>query len=665
MADPAGKIRMEVAGRFAIPELRLRIHSEMAVARRPGGTWLVAASYSNAQASLIFIRPDGSGMRTVPMPGRKRGGGMIQADGDGMIYCGANDLYRVDPDTGRSELLAAGVIPNDGIWGGGVTSKLVVLGSSTPDNMLVLYDRRAGRVARVIRPLHPRAFYVYRALEAPDGRVLVMSSLPRAVATLVDQDSLDVEQFEPEALTGATNWHAGQFIAPEVFFAVSGNMAFLFEYPGFRTVARIPPPEGVSGFSRTSFVLGGRVGIWGMGTNMLYLLDAKRCRWEPMLDGPVVPVRSDEDLYCSAYAALDDGSVCGFTADCVFFRVEPGGRAAKTERMDIRGPVMAWGPMAVVNEPGFHKAWGSTHVVQRFWEVDLETGAGRDLGDSGPGGGQVNDMLWDPEQRMLFLASYGSCTLLAWDPRGDGRFPENPRVIARIGHDQMRPIQLLRRGSAAWMISNSHYSHFGGALSRICLRTGRTDVYRSFLATLAPTRMLVNPLRPGELCISTTIHADCGSAVPLEKEAKLFVFDMNRREVLQEMAPRPGAQTLKLMAFTEDGREALYLDGGDLWAWEPAGGPPRRVGAAPAGLREIVPGPEGKGLWATGYDGIGPLLPGDTCRIEPAVPTELTREGFGRMGKYLTWDGDTLWFTNGLELIGVVPEGARRNRRGG
>jgi hypothetical protein len=613
---------------------------------------LAASTYSNAQATIVLVRPDGSETKSIPMPGRKRGGGMMQADQEGRLYCGANSLYRVDPDTGQVETLAADVIPNDGTWGGGLTPKLAVLGSSTPDNMLVLWDRRTGRVARTITPLHPRAFYVYRALETPDGRALVMSSLPRAAATLVDQDSLEIEQCEPEALAGVTNWHAGQFLAPDVFFAVSGKQAFLLRYPGFGLVAEIPAPEGVSSLSRQSFLAGGRVGIWGVGTNMLYLLDANARRWEPMLGRPVVPVRADEDLYCSAYAGLEDGSVCGLTADCTFFRIEPGSRRAATKPLDVRGPVMAWGPW-VVNDRGLHKAYGSTHVVQRFWEIDLETGAGRDLGDSGPGGGQVNDMLWDPEGRQLILASYGSCTLLAYDPAKPGSFPENPRVIAWIGHEQMRPIQLLRDDSAAWMISGSHYSVFGGALSRVDLRTGRAEVYRETLQKLAPTRMLINPRRPRELAISTTIHADCQSGVPTEPSARLLAFDLDARKVVRELAPRAGAPTLKLLCFTPEG-EALYLDAGEVWAWEPVANRVRRMGAAPAGLREILPGPGGRGLWATAKCGIGPITLGDPCVIEPAVDPELTRVAYDGLGKYLSWVGDTLWFTTGREVVGAV-----------
>ncbi|MCX7591024.1 MAG: hypothetical protein N2255_05290, partial [Kiritimatiellae bacterium] len=519
----------------------------------------------------------------------------------------------------------------------------------------VLYDRRSAKIARVIQPLHPRAFYVYRALETPDGRALVMSSLPNAIITLVDQDSYEIEQFEPDALKGVTNHHAGQFVQDDVFFTLSGRRSFLLSYPGFRKIAEIPSPEDVTGFSRSSFVLNGQVGVWGMGTNMLYLLNFKKQRWEPMLDHPVVPVRPDDELYCGALAALEDGSVCGFTADCVFFRVPPGVRRAETRQAEIPGPVMAWGPMVIVNEPGFHMAYGSTHGIQRFWGIDLDTGVGRDLGDSGPGGGQVNDMLWDPEQRLLFLASYGTCTLLAYDPAGNGVFPENPRVVAKIGHNQMRPLQLLREESSAWMISTSHYSLLGGALSRICLFTGHVEVYRDFLRSLAPTRMLFNPCNSRELFLSTTIHADCQSAIPAENEARLFRFDLDRRRVIGQHVPRKGAGTLKLMAASKDGGKILYLDvdARELWTWDWQANTTSRIGLAPLGLREIVRGPGDADFWATAYAGIGPLIFAEECRIEPALPVEITRNAFDGLGKYLTWDGQTLWFSTGLELIGA------------
>jgi hypothetical protein len=641
---------LKIIHRYNVPDLRLRCHSEMAVLDRPDGkTLLAAATYSNARPTLIIATPEGD-VRQLALPGGKRGGGMVQADGQGRIICGANSLFRVDPESGEVETLAENVIPNDGIWGGGVTSKLIVLGSSTPEGMLVIYDSVRGEVIKTFEPLHPEAGYVYHVLEAPDGRVLIMSSLPRPVITLLDQQTLEIEQLLPEALAGLTNGQGGQFIADDIFYLHSGNRAFLLRYPGFELITEVPAPPGVKALPHKNFLLDGRVGVWGVGTCMLYLLDAEARRWEPMLESSVVPVIPDANERCSAIAGLKDGSVCGITDRCTFFRVKPGALRAETRQLEITGPANAWGPW-VVHDGEINKAFGSTHVLQRFWEIDLETGAGRDLGDSGPGGGQVNDMLWDPKCRLLIMVSYGSATVLAYDPAASGQFPENPRVAAHIEHNQMRPIQMLREGRKAWIISGADYACLGGALSCYDLDSEKIEVYFNPAGDLAPTRMLLEPAG-GLLYLSTTIHGDCQSALTIEKSARLLVFDTAKRKVIQAFAPREGAETLKLLGFDLQG-DILYRDADDLWRWRPADDTVELIGTAPSGLREILATPDGKELWATAHQGVGPLILGETCRVQPVMAPELSRQAYNGLCKYLQWDGTRLWFTTGRQVIGA------------
>ena len=84
------------------------------------------------------------------------------------------------------------------------------------------------------------------------------------------------------------------------------------------------------------------------------------------------------------------------------------------------------------------------------------------------------------------------------------------------------------------------------------------------------------------------------------------------------------------------------------------GGRAGRTGRAGLlGSGRSCPPPCGQGLWATARCGIGPFALGDPCRIEPAVDPDLTRGAFDGLGKYLSWDGETLWFTTGREVVGV------------
>ena len=653
--------RLQVERRYRVPDVRLRIaNTEMAVIGRPGaGQWLATAAYSNRGGQLVLVRPDGREHRIIATP---HAGMMLQADERGRLVFGIRDLASFDPGTGRIQVLARDA--NSGIWGGCVARKLIVAGSSTPDGMLTLYDRARKRVVKQLAPLHPRAFYHYRSLETPDGRVLVLSSLPNAVLTLLDQETLEIEHFEPAAIKGLSGCQGAQFMAPRLLYLHSGARAFLLRYPGFETIAEIPAPRGVAAWSRKTALLAGRVVAWGGGANRLFVLDAAWRRWRPLTAGPVVPLVPGLPEHCDTFAALEDGAVAGITSTGLFFRIEKGAHRAEIRQIDVSGPVHG-APLLVVRDGKLAKAYGSAHVLQRLWEVDLASGRSRDLGDSGPGGGQINDMFWDPKRRRVYMGSYTTCTLIEYDPARGGRFPENPRELARVGHGQMRPLQLIHDGDFAWMTSSPYYGTLGGALSRIDLDTGRVRVFRDLVAGQTPTRMLLSPDRR-TMYLSTTVEGDNGSAIVQARSAHLVVFDVRRCRVIRSFAPFRQAPRLLLRELLPGGR-LLFQDGGDfeagaiLWTWDPRGDDVRRVGQAPAGLRQVLPGPRGRGLWASGYEGIGPLVLDDPCRIEPAADPAISRRAFNRVGKFLQWVGRELWLITGPEIVCLAAKrGGRR-----
>jgi WD40 repeat protein len=293
--------------------------------------------------------------------------------------------------------------------------------------------------------------------------------------------------------------------------------------------------------------------------------------------------------------------------------------------------------------------------VQRLWDVDLDTGRGHDLGPSGPGGGQINDMVWDPARRRVYMGSYTSCTVIEYDPARGGRFPDNPRVFAKIGNGQMRPLQLLHDGAALWMTTSPHYGTLGGALSRIDLATGDVRVVRNLVPDQTPVRMLFAPGRR-RIFLSMTIEGDCGSAIVKAPSAHLVVFDAAEMSVIRSFAPIPGALVLYLCEFDEDGR-LLFMDGprlgsgNTLWTWDTNTDEVTRVGAAPPGLWSVIPAPDGHGLWATGYEGIGPLIPGDPCRIQSVIDPAVAAAAFDRVCKFPQVSGGRLWFTAGDQFL--------------
>lgn len=602
---------------------------------------------SNMDRRLVLISPDGES-RTIPHPQASM---MAQADEQGRLVFGCTGLYRYDPRTDRIQPLAEDCIPP--IWGGCCASKVIVAGASTPDGTLIVYDRRKRRVVRTFSPLHPQSMYHYRAIETPDRRVLILSSLPRAVITLLSQDDYTIEQFIPDALAEHSCAHAAWFLGSDRLFIHTGGRSYILRYPGFEAIAEIPSPPGAGGWGRRTVWLNGRLVLWGWSANMPYALDESNRTWQPLLDEPIVPANPGEvDGYSDAFAALPDGSLCGVTNMGIFFRIPVGARRAETRRLSVTGRA-AGAPLLVVPEIG--KAYGSAHCLQQFWEVDLVGGEGRSLGQCGPSGGQVNDMFWDATRRRVMMGSYTTCTLLAYDPAAPGQYPANPHVVAKVPEGQMRPLQLVQDGPYAWMTSSPYYGTLGGALSRIDMRCGAMRVFRHLAENQTPATMLQSPDRR-TIYLSMTIEGDCQSAVARAASAHLVVFDARRLRVVRSFAPFRVCPTLRLWAIMADGR-ILFADGPTftpdvvLWTWDPRTDAISRVGLAPSGLRHVVNGPDGSAtLWASGYDGVGPLWLGDPCRIEPVFSPVVANGAFDRMCKFLQWQGRRLWFCTGDEL---------------
>ncbi len=645
--------------RHPVPELRLCVaNTEMAVLRRPGEpTLLATAAYSNYEGQLVILDLEGS-HRTVKAPGA---GLMIQADEDGRVLYGSRSIRRYDPFRDQDEVLVENVIPpGDGIWGGGHTRDWFVVGGSTPEGVLAIVSRKTNKVVKRMAPVHRNAFYTYRVIEAPDGYIVVQSSLPQCVLTRIHPETLELEQIQPECLKPFTNHHGGQFLSPDTFYLHAGPRAFLFSYPDFRLKTEIPAPEGegVSAWSRKTALLDGQVLAWGLGTNKLYSLNHEKGQWSALTEKSVLPVDPKTPEGCDAFAVLEDGSVAGLTRGCDFFRIRRGTGEATVRPLNITGLVNAQA-MRVAGNGKARKIYGSSHVLQRFFEVDAESGEGRDCGDSGPGGGQINDMAWDAQRNKLYMASYTSCTLLEYDPLQKGCFPENPRVIAKVGHGQMRPLMILQaeEGRHVWMISSPSYGTLGGALSRIDPESGEVQVIRPLVPDHTPTWMALS--KDGEkLLLTTTVEGDCGSQHPTQPSAALVVFDIKSMQVERIKIPFEGVERLMGLMTLSDGRilfqqGPLMAPGAVLCIWDPKNKDAiERIGEAPERLREVFPGPDGETLWATGGAGIGPLVLGDPSRIDSQLEEGFLKTASAGMAKFCQWSNGVLWASLGTEVAG-------------
>lgn len=153
---------------------------------------------------------------------------------------------------------------------------------------------------------------------------------------------------------------------------------------------------------------------------------------------------------------------------------------------------------------------GSYFITQRFWQIDLKTGKGEDLGRAAPGGGQVQNF-WKIGQKVYFT-SYTTGSLLEYDPSQASRFPENPCVVAEPPHS-MRPVAFADDGRNLYYACNAPGSQLGGCVTRYDTRTGLAIHRVSPIPDQAVWSMWLDRRR-GELLAHTSFRSDANACPP-------------------------------------------------------------------------------------------------------------------------------------------------------
>lgn len=164
---------------------------------------------------------------------------------------------------------------------------------------------------------------------------------------------------------------------------------------------------------------------------------------------------------------------------------------------------------------------GTTFITQRFWSLDLRTGAGEDLGRAAPGSGEVLQT-WKVGSK-IYLAAYTGAELLEYDPDRPARFPENPRLVAKPASG-MRPVAAADDGRLIFYTSNHHYGELGCVLTRYDTETGLAAYADDPLPGQAIRSLVINTDGTA-LVAGTAMEADCQSAPPSDDHCLFALID--------------------------------------------------------------------------------------------------------------------------------------------
>ena len=623
--------------RYAIPHSRLPfVNAEVARVQFLGEVHLVSSVWGGSSGGRIYFwNPDtgSTGMREFPdgVPGAY----MLRTAADGRLYlgCGNGDLIRYDPVSDGFEILVTGELTSI-TWGGCVTDRYAVWEAS-PGHVGV-YDWRESRLVKVFRPIdteYPTALYGHRVVEAPDGRVLLAIDVPQARLILLDVESMSARSHTPENIQGVGST-ADAFFWDDRTFAtfVRGELHFM-AYPGFRLKQRIARPEH-GGLGGGACVVNGRLYAYCAADGGLYALDREAEKWE-------VAAAGWSEGGPTTLHPWGETTVSGVTVSGEALRFDT--RTGHTDRMDLEstGPMSAH---ALCPVPQRNLIFGAPFINQRFWMIDMETEEGRDCGRAAPGGGQINQIIWEPITQRVLQSSYTTSSVTAFDPAAPLDWPRNPHVLASAQQEgQMRPTGLVHDGRYVWMSTSPEYGHLGGALSRIDPRTGDIRIWRHLVPDQKVNAVVADTQRRRVYC-STEIYADANSAPPTQTTGQLVAFDMDRLEVTRTQAIEEGEGAARVMAVLSSG-EVLALQRTRFYAWNAQTGGLRDLGPAPRGCREVATDEATGRLWTCACGKIGRMQVFDhEVEFTPLIEGE---------GEYLRIVDRTLYYAAGFEVCQV------------
>jgi len=616
-----------------IPPTRLPfVNTEFAEVQFRGEPRQVTSIWGGAEGGRIFlIDPRTGDCQARLLPDGEPGAYMLKTGPDGRLYLGSGEgnLLRYDPGRDAFEILVKGQM--SGItWGGCVTDRHVVW-TASPGHACV-YDWREDRLLHVLKPLdteRPEALYGHRAIECPDGKVLLGMNSPQARLVLLDPLTAQRRSVTPEAIRGQVWTRDATFLDPGTLGCFCGAELLVFRYPSFEPLGRVPAPPGAEHLGGRACFCAGRFHALSSPDGSLHRLAADRSGWE-LVRGNFAAEGG------GILGALGDEAVCVVGSTGQFARLDLATGEVLSRELDALGPL---GTHAFCPIPEIGRVFGAPFINQRFWQIELAGGRGEDLGRAAPGGGQVNGIVWDPQTRRVLMASYTTCSITAFDPARPAGWPENPRVLARAGHGQMRPKALVHDGRWVWMVSSPEYGHLGGALSRLDPRDGSIRVWPHLVRDQTPNAIVADPQR-GRVYLSTEVNADCDSAPPTQSTARLVAFDTRALAIARELTPLDGCGRLDLLALLSPGR-VLLTARGRLFAWRPEDGAFEDLGAKPAGMRRVAAAPDG--TLYTGCRGqVGRLQFGDGgIQFAPLAPGD---------DRFLSVAGGRLWFVVGQEV---------------
>jgi len=530
--------------KFASPEYRLPIVNSNSV-YIPEKDLIACVNYSNCGDTRLYLADlKNSSAKAISFPEGEYGIYGMEKGNDGKLYCGSatGKLHSYDIDKNEFTFICR-IFENRLTWGAGASRRYnrIYIGvyptgefyEYNPETkkckVFKTVNLEKGCYARYFRELHDGSILIMttgakyawsvfnpateelKSFEIPEKKAHDKRPVGRNVILLDDERFL----YSSKKAVCCFNWRLGK--NEEDYLECSEPFMFIFEY------------------NKKFF-----------GMNMdekIYEFDKKGAT--PVMDAfpegnrPMnIHIASDNSLI----AVGDNGLVMNFDFESGIKK------SFRVPNTTTKGLVLH----SLKKHPEKNIVVGSQFINTQIFTLDLKTGKSvSSLHKIYSRSGQINCS--EVVNGKYYLGIYGGAFIAEYDHEKDFIFGENPKVIAKVGEEQNRPVAMAVNNGQIFMTTKANYSALGGAISVFDPKTYKIDVYRNFVKEQNPLSMFMH--NKSELLVGTTeIIGDCGSHLPTAKEAVVYVWDMNSRKVIHTSTPNPGNESLSGIAMSPEGK---------------------------------------------------------------------------------------------------------------
>lgn len=468
--------------------------------------------------------------------------GVAPEDPDTLWLCGTIDrVGRFDLRSGKIEMFQTGA-PSALVFQGLVydppTGKLLATAFPPPNTTGFIFDTRLRKPVKTFQT--PREFGGYMRLSMPnaDGTWTILMHMPGWHLHIWDPrtdkiETITIKETYAPHDTAATTYmlirdDAGRIYFPDLGWYDLTRRAFASDGPR-------PQSE------RTWFGRHGQT-AWGLsvqgGT-------ATIARWD-MQTGKVHSLATIPDCPSQAVNLTGSGKIVAVNLYGEFFRFDgQTGALECTRRLDATG-VGHIDTLCLIDD---RRLLGTPFITQRFWEADLKTGRGEDMGRAAPNFGEI--MQIKKVGSKVYMAAYADGELTEYDPALPARFPENPRVVADppLG---MRPVAIDSDGRNVFYSSSLEYGRLGSVVTRYDVRTGVSAYGMNPLGDQQINSLFCEK-KTNSLIVATTVHADCQSAPATTNRACIARLDATTFEPLERIDAPAGTEYTSVLGLLSPG----------------------------------------------------------------------------------------------------------------